>query len=166
MTREEAIKILAVLKAAYPNFYKNMTKEEAKGTVNVWASQFVAFPYSAVSIAVQKLISTKTFPPTVSEVKERIRSLYWEAEGLLRNHTLATKGEEVTHWDKGVPTKRVIYWDKKYILDPTMLQAVKEIIKVCEPLITQQRIEPSLTDLMTGYSGYLEGSDTKKIGGE
>ena len=75
MTREEAIKILAILKAAYPNFYKNMTKEEAKGTINVWASQFVSFPYSAVLIAVQKLISTKTFPPTVSEVKERIRSL-------------------------------------------------------------------------------------------
>ena len=33
MTREETVKILAILKAAYPNSYKGMTKEEANATI-------------------------------------------------------------------------------------------------------------------------------------
>ena len=42
MTREETIKVLAILKAAYPNAYKGMTREEAQGTVSVWAMQFAS----------------------------------------------------------------------------------------------------------------------------
>lgn len=79
MTKKEALQILAILKAAYPSSYNGMTKEEASGTVAVWMIQFAEIPVDIVMMAVQKCISTKNFPPTVSEVKSKIQSIHWEA---------------------------------------------------------------------------------------
>lgn len=84
MTREETIKILAILKAAYPNSYKNMTKEEANSTVAIWAMQFATMPAEVVILAINKLISTSPFPPAISEVKNKISGLYWESWEALR----------------------------------------------------------------------------------
>ena len=50
MTKKEAATILAILKAAYPNSYKNMTHEEAMGTISVWAIQFAGMPADIVLI--------------------------------------------------------------------------------------------------------------------
>lgn len=83
MTKKEAMQVLAILKAAYPNSYKGMTKEEASGTVAVWSVQFSDVPVDIVSMAVQKLISTCKFPPAISEVKEKIEAIHWEAYELL-----------------------------------------------------------------------------------
>ena len=71
--------VLAILKAAYPSMYNNMTKQEANGTVVVWSMQFADMPVDIVLMAVNKLISTNKFPPAVSEVKKKIQSLHWEA---------------------------------------------------------------------------------------
>ena len=79
MTKKEAVQILAILKAAYPASYNGMTKEEASGTVSVWAMQFADMPVDIVMMAIHKLISTSKFPPTVAEVKDKIKSLHWEA---------------------------------------------------------------------------------------
>lgn len=83
MTREETIQVLAILKAAYPSSYNGMTKKEANGTVAVWCTQFSTVPAYIVMMAVQKLISTHKFPPTVSEVKDKIASLHWEARDMI-----------------------------------------------------------------------------------
>lgn len=83
MTREETTKILAILKAAYPNSYKNMSQQEALGTVAVWHMQFADMPPDIVMMAVQKCISSSTFPPSVSEVKKKIGSLCWEAYDII-----------------------------------------------------------------------------------
>lgn len=87
MTREETVKILSILKAAYPNSYKGMTREEGNGVISVWASQFAHIPAEIVVIAINKLISTSTFPPAIAEVKEKIKSLYWEAQAELLSPT-------------------------------------------------------------------------------
>jgi len=78
MTKKEAAQILAILKAAYPNFYKDMTSEEAQGTVSVWSMQFADISADIVLMAVNKLISTNKFPPTIAEVKEKLTSIHWE----------------------------------------------------------------------------------------
>lgn len=83
MTKTETVKILAILKAAYPNSYKGMSKEEANATVTIWAAQFAGIPVEIVMMAVNKLISTNQFPPAISEVKQRISNLYWEARELI-----------------------------------------------------------------------------------
>ena len=159
MTRAEAIQILAVLKAAYPNSYKGMTKTEANGTVNVWATQFIDMPVSVVMIAINKLISTNTFPPSIGEVKEKIRSLYFEAWQLLDEHKKATEGIKFS----SDPNEEPLYVGKK--LSPQALQTVQEILKVCEPLRTKQLIEPTISDLITGYEKYLSGGgcDSTKL---
>lgn len=78
MTREETVKVLAILKAAYPNSYSRMTPAEAKGVVTVWASQFVDVPANLVMIAVNKLIAVNTFAPSIAEVKAKIGDIYAE----------------------------------------------------------------------------------------
>ena len=87
MTKKEALQILAILQAAYPNFYKG-TKEEAVGTVSVWCMQFYDMPAEIVMMAVHKLIGTNKFPPTVSEVKTNIVSIGFEADNLLHMHRM------------------------------------------------------------------------------
>lgn len=79
MTKEETLRVLAILKAAYPASYNGMTKREANGTVAVWCMQFADVPVDIVLMAVQKLISTNKFPPAISEVKDKIGSIHFEA---------------------------------------------------------------------------------------
>lgn len=79
MTKEETLRVLAILKAAYPSSYNGMTKREANGTVAIWSMQFADVPVDIVLMAVQKLISTNKFPPAISEVKNKIGSIHWEA---------------------------------------------------------------------------------------
>lgn len=86
MNKKEAASILAILKAAYPNSYKNMTHEEAMGTVSVWAIQFADMPADIVLMAVHKAISSSPFPPAISEVKAKLSAMHWEANSLMNNH--------------------------------------------------------------------------------
>lgn len=79
MTAKEAAQILAVLTAAYPNAYKNITEQEAAAVALVWASQFADMPYDIVFMALQKAISSCKFPPTICDVKEKLSALSWEA---------------------------------------------------------------------------------------
>lgn len=142
MTYDEAMKVLAILKGAYPNSYRGVTKEEAKLTATVWASQFANMPAKIVMIAVNKLISTSTFPPSINEVKERIRGLYWECWGMLNEHKTYNN-----------------------LSDKTVAQ-LQEIMEIVEPMRTQERLEPTLGELLEGFSGYLSGGsrdDTKQL---
>lgn len=87
MDRTEAAQVLAMLKAAYPNFYKGMGADEAQGTISVWSIQFADTAAEIVLMALNKVIATSKFPPTIAEIKEKISSLHWEAyEKLYMNY--------------------------------------------------------------------------------
>lgn len=77
MTREETTKILAVLRGAYPAFYRDITKQEAYSTIDLWESMFDEEPYELVAAAVKAFIAgdSKGFPPSIGQVKERIRQI-------------------------------------------------------------------------------------------
>lgn len=130
MTREETIKVLAILKAAYPNSYKGMTREEAQGTVSVWTMQFAAFPVEVVLLAINKIIASSTFPPTISEVKEKMRGMYWELWGILKTN-------EVQDTLSDLQVKRY----------QSMLAAI-------EPLRASANNEPAISDIMVAYNQY------------
>lgn len=83
MTQEEALQVLAILKAAYPHSYNGMSKKEAMGTASVWSIQLSDVSADIVLMAVNKAISTSKFPPSIAEVKEKIGSIYWEAHDML-----------------------------------------------------------------------------------
>lgn len=77
MTREDTIKILSVLRGAYPAFYRDITKQEAESTIALWESMFDEEPYELVAAAVKAFISgdVKGFPPAIGQIKERIRQI-------------------------------------------------------------------------------------------
>jgi hypothetical protein len=75
MTREETKVILSVLKAGYPNFYKDMSREDAKNIVDLWATMFANDPVQIVTEAVKALMCTLKYPPTIADVKEKINLL-------------------------------------------------------------------------------------------
>lgn len=93
MNRPETLKIMAVLQAAYPQFYAKKVKEELDGIVNLWAEMFADEPYQVVALATKALIKTRvsTFPPGIGEINEKIMQITqpeemteMEAWGLVR----------------------------------------------------------------------------------
>ena len=77
MTRDDVIKIMSVLRGAYPHFYRDISKQEAYDTINLWTDMFSHDDASIVSAAVKSLIDgdNKGFPPTIGQVKAKMRLL-------------------------------------------------------------------------------------------
>ena len=75
MTREEAIKILSILKVSYPNFYKNMTKSDAENTIALYQEMFEDCNINLVAIAVKELINSYEYPPTIATIKNKMYEL-------------------------------------------------------------------------------------------
>ena len=78
MTRDETIRIMSVLRGAYPGFYRGINRKEADATVNLWQTVFADEPYEQVSMAVLALIKsrTSTFPPVPGDVSEKLQELF------------------------------------------------------------------------------------------
>lgn len=74
MTRDEATAVLAVLKTAYPAFYRDMSDEEIDDVINLWATMFQDDNVKVVTEAVRAYIATDTkgFPPVIGQIKEKI----------------------------------------------------------------------------------------------
>jgi len=72
MTPEETIKILSIIKAAYPQWARDLKPTDAKAMVNLWSSMLEDYPYNVVQVAIKKIIATNKFPPSVAEVIEAI----------------------------------------------------------------------------------------------
>lgn len=92
MNKDETTKILAIIKAAYPNSFKNMTATDARATVNVWQTAFIEIPADIVLIAVYKTISVSEFPPTVAAIRNKFRSIYIESD--IEYHNAAADSEK------------------------------------------------------------------------
>lgn len=72
MTPEETIKILSIIKAAYPQWAKDLKASDAKMMVTLWNDMLQDYEYNLVQIAIKKVIATNKFPPSVAEVIEAI----------------------------------------------------------------------------------------------
>ena len=75
MERGDVLKIMAVLRGAYPQFYRDISRTEAEDTVNLWADMFKADEPILVAAAVKSVIEgdEKGFPPTIGQVKAKLR---------------------------------------------------------------------------------------------
>lgn len=134
MTRDETIKMLAILKAAYPNSYKEMTKDEANGMIAVWTMQFANMPADIVLMALNKLISTSQFPPAISEVKKKISNLHWEAYDMISDKTTAA------------------------LLQDEEIAKYQRIYEITKRMKINTNLEPTLTEMMNGGTQkYLNG---------
>lgn len=72
MTREETKAILSVLKAAYPRFYIDKTKEELTDVLDLWSAAFVDVDAFLITESVKALILTSKWPPVIADVAEKI----------------------------------------------------------------------------------------------
>lgn len=75
MDRSEVLKIMSVLRGAYPAFYRSIDRKEAEATVGLWEDMFKHNEYPLVAAAVKALIETddKGYPPHIGAVKEKLR---------------------------------------------------------------------------------------------
>jgi len=77
MTETDTIKMLTILRAAYPHSFKDSTKADYEAMVALWTRLFADDNPAEVSAAIDALIATRTvgYSPTPGEVKEQIRKL-------------------------------------------------------------------------------------------
>ena len=75
MTRNDVVKIFIVIRTAYPNFYKDMKKEDLEATIDLWAEMFAHENTQLVVAATKNLINTFKWPPTIADIKEEMYKL-------------------------------------------------------------------------------------------
>lgn len=82
MTQNETIEILRILKATYPEYYKNLNKNDANALINLWSQMFEHVDVKDVLRALKAFISNdiKGFPPKPGHINEHIRKLKQEEE--------------------------------------------------------------------------------------
>ena len=117
MTRQETVSILAILRAAFPSFYKGMERKELEGIVSLWNDMFQDDAANVVAGAVKALIVTKTtgYPPTIGEVKEHVRRITQPRE--------MTEQEAWAHISKAL--RNSLYGSEEEFLKlPPVLQSV------------------------------------------
>ncbi|MDO5765623.1 MAG: replicative helicase loader/inhibitor [Elusimicrobiales bacterium] len=77
MNRSDVLKIMAVLRGAYPQFYRGISRQEAEDTVNLWTDEFSADDPRLVGAAVKLFISGDEhgFPPVIGQIRAKMRLL-------------------------------------------------------------------------------------------
>ena len=79
MNKQEAVKLLALIKVAYPTAYRDMDEASKMATVNMWASSFPDVPYPIMEQALSHHRMVSKFPPTVAEMVAELKSIYYQA---------------------------------------------------------------------------------------
>ena len=77
MTRQETGIIMDILTAAYPRFYSSTTGPDMRNAIKLWADMFAHDEVALVAAAVKSVIESdeKGFPPTIGQVKAKLRLL-------------------------------------------------------------------------------------------
>lgn len=75
MTLTETSEILAIIKTAFPNFYKDYEGQGLQTVNSLWHDALKPYSYAAVSAGVSMVIMTHSFPPVVADVIKAINSL-------------------------------------------------------------------------------------------
>ena len=79
MNKQEAVKLLALIKLSYPTAYRDMDDASKKATVNMWAGSFPEVPYQIMEQAFNHFRMVSKFPPTVAEMVEELKSIHYQA---------------------------------------------------------------------------------------
>lgn len=72
MDSNETIKILSIIKAAYPQWARELTPTDVKAMVALWTSMLMDHDYNVVQLSIKKIIATNKFPPSIADVIESI----------------------------------------------------------------------------------------------
>lgn len=77
MTKIDTEKIISVLEAAYPSFYRGKTADERRSALRLWYDMFEEDTGVEVAAAVKAFIAmdTKGYPPAIGQIKQRLAQL-------------------------------------------------------------------------------------------
>lgn len=77
MTKADTVRIMAILRTAYPGYYKGQSREDATAAVNLWADLFADDDPGVVLAAIKAHIATDTkgYPPVIGQIKEQVTRL-------------------------------------------------------------------------------------------
>lgn len=76
MTRDDVIKMLTLLKAAYPAFYSKMSSRDADNAISLWIEMFSGDDPRIIALAVKDCIETHDgYPPSIAAIKNRAKQL-------------------------------------------------------------------------------------------
>lgn len=79
MNKEEATKFLAMIKVAYPSTYKDIDKDTAIATVNMWQLTFENVPLFIMEMAFDHYRKVSEFAPTPASIIKELKGLYYTA---------------------------------------------------------------------------------------
>lgn len=73
LDRNETLHVLAYLKGAYPNWGRSLSNDDAKAMVAVWFDMLGEYNVNLIKSAVQGMLATNEYPPTIAEVIKKIQ---------------------------------------------------------------------------------------------
>lgn len=79
MNNQEAAKLLSLIKLSYPTAYRDIDKATANATVNMWQMSFPDVPYPIMEQAFNHFRMVSKFPPTVAEMVDELKQVYYQA---------------------------------------------------------------------------------------
>ena len=79
MNKQEATRLLALIKVAYPTAYRDMDEASKKATVNMWHLSFADMPYPIMEQAFNHFRMVSKFPPTVAEMVGELKKIHLDA---------------------------------------------------------------------------------------
>ena len=130
MTNEEAAKLLALIKVAYPTSYRDLDEDSTRATIAMWKNTFADVPYVILTLAFENFRRRSKYPPTIAEMYEELKSLYYIAIGDIsmrefRGESTARSRYVLEHTSRfrGDSIPRSIEYS--YITDDMLLEAPK-----------------------------------------
>lgn len=144
MNRTETLQILAILRVAYPMFYRSLSEDDQSDTILLWLDMFKNDAFLIVSAAVKALISSddKGYPPHIGAVKNMISKL--------------TEKEELTEMEAWniVRGKMSAYATREDFLSlpPAIQRAVGSASQLCQWALTDIESMPVIqSNFMRSY---------------
>lgn len=68
MEQSSFIKLIKVLQAAYPYYFKDLSKEDSLGFIQLYYSKLKKYDYQVVAKAIDGIITKSNYMPTLAEI--------------------------------------------------------------------------------------------------
>ena len=117
MNREESIKLLALIKVAYPTAYKDMDNASKQATVNMWQTTFSTVPYPIMEMAFNRFRLVSKFPPTVAEMVDELKDVYYRALAAVMSVNLCISEKELNQY-RQIMEYTLMYKNGEYLNQP------------------------------------------------
>ena len=91
--------LLELIKLSYPTAYRDLDDNWKKATINMWAGSFPDVPYPIIEQAFNHYRMSHKFPPTVAEMVEELKKVYYQALELANIQKMIGDKAMVEHFE-------------------------------------------------------------------